>query len=73
MQVAWKALGSSRHEESALCRNKVAQLEQHKSAAASVNALEHRFMAYRAKLSRVERFKYLGHILLMDDNSVPAM
>ena len=67
------ALGSSRHEESALCRNKVVQLEQHKSASPSVKALEHRFMAYRAVLLRVERFKYLGRILSMDDNDVPAM
>jgi hypothetical protein len=73
MQVGWRALGSSRHEDSALCRDKVVQLEQHESAAASVKALEHAFTAYGAPLSRVERFRYLGRILSMDDSDVPAM
>ena len=42
-------------------------------SAASADALRHSFTAYNNKLRRVEQFKYLGRVLSMDDNDVPAM
>ena len=51
----------------------VTQLEQHRNAAASIKALEHRFMAYGVELTRVERFRHLGRILSMEDNNIPVM
>ena len=42
-------------------------------AAASVAALQHTFTAYEDRLHRVEQFKYLGRVMSMDDNDMPAM
>ena len=42
-------------------------------ATAGVQVLGQTFTAYDAEVWRVEQFKYLGRILAMDDNGLPAM
>ena len=71
LQVA--TAGTPGHLASRTCRELTAQRRQHEVAAASAAALQHEFSAYNDKLRCVEQFKYLGRVLSMDDNDVPAM
>ena len=46
---------------------------QHEAAATSKRVLEVRSTAYDAELERVELLKYLGHLLVFDDNNTQAI
>lgn len=64
LQLVWNAGGAEYtgvQPSQSVCAvpNKVAQLDQHKSAVAGVKAKEHRSMAYEAELTQVECFCYL--------------
>ena len=68
----WTA-DTSGHLASKTCKDLTAQRQQHSVAAASAAAVQHKFTAYNKELKRVEQFKYLGRMMSMDDNDVPAM
>ena len=61
------------HYPSALCHNGEVREAQREAAAESVRALDVTFTAYGEELERVEMFKYLGRLMAMDDNDVPAV
>ena len=65
--------GALEHLASKTCRELTAQQQQREVAAASAAALQHTFTAYEDRLRRVEQFKYLGRVMYIDDNDVPAM
>ena len=46
---------------------------QREAAVKAARALDVTFIAYNDKLERVEVFKYLGRLLLMDNNNVHAV
>ena len=46
---------------------------QHDAAATSIQALEVRFTMYDEDLERLEVFKYLGHLLVFDNNDTHAI
>ena len=71
MQV--KTAGTPVHLPSKLCKDLAERRQQHAVAATGVQALGQTFTAYDAELSRVEQFKYLGRMLVMDKNDLPAM
>ena len=74
MQVAWSVLGTPAHEGSKTCKWMTVQQTQHELAAAGIWAAGQRFTAYGAdELRNVLRFKYLGRIMLHDDNGIPVM
>ena len=61
------------HLASKTCRDLTERRRQHAVAAAGAQALEQKFTAYDSELRRVEQFKYLGRMISMDDNDLPAM
>ena len=66
-------VGIPEHLASKTCQELTAQRQKHEVAAASAAALQHTFIAYEDRLRRVEQFKYLGRVMSMDNNDVPAM
>jgi hypothetical protein len=62
-----------KHQETKLCRERWRQQVQHETAAATRLSLETRFFAYGEELEWVKVFKYLGQLLLYDDNDTQAM
>ena len=71
MQTSPDALATT-HYSSQLCKNGEVRKQQREAATASVQALEVNFTAYGDILERVEVFKYLGRLMAMDDNDIPA-
>jgi len=71
MQVS--TAGTPAHENSLTCRRATAARRQHAVAAASKVALRQSFTTYGETLQTVRRFKYLGRIVLYDDNDTPAV
>mmetsp|Transcript_19264 Transcript_19264/g.29224 ORF Transcript_19264/g.29224 Transcript_19264/m.29224 type:complete len:207 (+) Transcript_19264:94-714(+) len=72
MQTNPEVLGGG-HEETQLCKIGQERRAQYAAMAAATNALEVHFTAYREELERVEKFKYLGHLLAQDDPDVQAI
>jgi hypothetical protein len=72
MQTAAGAL-MRKHQETKLCMERLHQQVQHKTAVATRLYLKTRFFAYGEELEQVEVFKYLGQLLLYDDNDTQAM
>ena len=68
-----ETVGTPAHLASKLCRDLTKQRQQNAVVAAGAQVLEQTFTAYDAKLRRVRQFKYLGQILAMDNNDLPAM
>ena len=74
MQVGQAVLGTAKHKESKTCREMAARRRQHRVAAEGACAMQRTFTAYgEAELRRVDRFKYLGRVLLYDDCDTPAI
>ena len=74
MQVAWSVIGTPAHEGSKTCKRMTAQRAQHEVAAAGVRAAVQRFTAYGAEeLRNALWFKYLGCVMLHDNNNIPTM
>jgi hypothetical protein len=72
MQMAAGALLRN-HQKTELCKERWRQQVQHETAATARLSLETWFFAYGEELQRVEVFKYLGQLLLYDDNDTHAM
>jgi hypothetical protein len=67
MQTPVEAL-SKGHTQTELCRDLCARKQQHAAARDSQLALKTRFTAYGEELEQVSVFKYLGRLLVCDDN-----
>ena len=61
---------NARHPSTKLCR---AGTERRVQRDAVVNSVDVTFTAYYVKLERVEVFKYLSHLIVMDDNDARAV
>ena len=55
------------------CKRVVERNATRRSAMIGAKALEDRFTAYGQELEQVDMFKYLGRLLAMDDNDMPAV
>ena len=67
--------GSTRHLDSKLCHQLMAQREKHACTLEGLRAMELIFTAYGKgkELRKVEHVRYLVWILLFDNNDAPAM
>jgi hypothetical protein len=72
MQTAAGALMRN-HQKTELCEERWHQRVQHETATIARLSLEIWFFAYGEELQHVEVFKYLGQLLLHDDNDTQAM
>ena len=61
------------HMQSNECKRVVERNATRRSAMIGAKALEDRFTAYGQELEQVDMFKYLGRLLAMDDNDMPAV
>ena len=74
MQVVWSVIGTPGHKGSKTCKRMTAQRAQYEVAAMFVQAAGQRFTAYGAdELWSVLQFKYLGCVMLHDNNDIPAI
>jgi hypothetical protein len=64
---------NGRHYETALCKDGVARKVQHAAAEHAHLALSQTFTAYGEELERVEVFKYLGRLVVYDNNDTQAV
>jgi hypothetical protein len=72
MQMAAGALLRN-HQKTKLCEERWCQQVQHETTVTAQLSLKMRFFAYGEELQWVEVFKYLGRLLLYDDNDTQAM
>jgi hypothetical protein len=72
MQTAAGALMGN-HQKTELCKERWCQRVQHETAATARLSLKTRFFVYGEELQHVKVFKYLGRLLLHDDNDTQAM
>ena len=64
---------NAKHTASATCREGVERIVQRKAAVENARALDVSITAYGEELERVEVFKYLGRLMSMDNNDMPAV
>jgi phage FluMu protein Com len=72
LQCTYRALNTT-HTTSQYCKEATERRVQQQAAVNSARALDVTFKAYGQSLERVEVFKYLGRLLAMDDNDMPAV
>ena len=72
MQTAAGALMRN-HQKTELCEERWRHQVQHETTATARLSLKTQFFAYREELQQVELFKYLGRLLLHDNNDTQAM
>ena len=61
------------HKETALCQEGQDHKNQYVAVVVTSKALEECFTAYGEELERVDAFKYLGRLLVYDDNNAHAV